>query len=74
MLNNLQFSKIIHKTYFYSEATIDGSENGLVWPEFTKSNQLMMYLNSSQPSIKQNPLKDNYKFWNSLPIYPQKSL
>lgn len=53
---------------FYSNPTIDGTENGLAWPKFTRSNQRMMHLNSSYPSITDNPFVDDYEFWSRLPI------
>ncbi|XP_050428100.1 juvenile hormone esterase-like [Adelges cooleyi] len=48
--------------------TIDGSVNGQSWPRHTQiENSLMVYINSSQPKIDQNPFQDKYRFWEGLP-------
>jgi len=59
---------------FYSDPTIDGQDNGLIWPKFTQLNQSMLHLNSSRPSLIQNPFKDGYTFWSELPIYENKTI
>lgn len=58
--------KLLLYFIFYSTPTIDGLENGLPWPKFTKSDQLMILFNSSQPSLIQNPCMDTYTFWKKL--------
>jgi len=51
---------------FYSNPTIDGLENGLPWPKFTKPNQSMILFDSSHPSLIKNPCTDAYAFWKKL--------
>lgn len=51
---------------FYRHITIDGSENGLPWPKFTQSNQIMVHVNSSYPGFIKNPFVESYDFWNKL--------
>lgn len=67
---DLEVSKLIINTWYKfvssDNPTIDGSENGLPWPKFTQSNQLVVLFNSSYPSLIQNPSADGYEFWKKL--------
>ncbi|XP_025194181.1 esterase E4-like isoform X1 [Melanaphis sacchari] len=67
---DLEVSKLIinvwYKFVISDNPTIDGSENGLPWPKFTRSNQTMILFNSSYPSLIQNPRIDAYEFWKKL--------
>jgi len=67
---DFEVSKLIidiwYKFVTSDNPTIDGLENGLSWPKFTQSNQSMLLLNSSYPSIIRNPCMDAYAFWKKL--------
>lgn len=49
--------------------TIDGTDNGKTWPEFTSIREsLLLHIDSVQPKIIKNPLEKEYTFWSGLPI------
>lgn len=48
--------------------TIDGTDNGTFWPEFTSIDSLILKIDSVQPNVMNNPLTEVYKFWSELPI------
>lgn len=48
--------------------TIDGKDIGSKWPIFDKKDMKYVLINSSHPSISENPFIDEYTFWNSLPL------
>lgn len=53
----------------YRTPTIDGTENGRVWPEFTSIKSSLLQINSVQPNILENPYVEKYKFWSGLPMH-----
>jgi len=48
--------------------TIDGTENGSVWPTFNQQDQPILHINSDQPNIIGNPFEEKYTFWNNLSL------
>ncbi|XP_050428135.1 esterase E4-like [Adelges cooleyi] len=51
------------------QPTINGERDGQVWPKFTSINySLVLHVDSAQPKLKQNPMSDNYRFWQELPL------
>lgn len=48
--------------------TIDGSKNGIIWPEFNTEKYEYVFINTSIPVIKQKPYNDEYEFWDNLPL------
>lgn len=54
---------------YYREPTIDGTDNGPVWPTFTSVEESsILLIDSTEPKIVKNPFQEKYKFWNELPI------
>ncbi|XP_060847593.1 juvenile hormone esterase-like isoform X1 [Rhopalosiphum padi] len=49
--------------------TIDGTDNGKAWPEFTSIGEsVLLHIDSVQPKVIKNPLEKEYKFWSELPL------
>jgi len=56
--------------FFYRTLTIDGTDNGTAWPEFTSINDSsLLYIDSVKPKIVNNMYSEKYKFWDSLPLF-----
>lgn len=54
---------------FYRIPTIDGTDNGKSWPEFTSIGEShLLHIDSVQPKIIKNPLEKEYTFWSGLPL------
>ncbi|XP_050531758.1 esterase E4-like isoform X3 [Daktulosphaira vitifoliae] len=49
--------------------TINGTQEGIIWPSFNLLNtSMILRMDSDKPKITNNKFKDVYDFWNNLPI------
>lgn len=48
--------------------TIDGTDNGTLWPPLNATEETFLHINSVKPQIIKNPLMDMHKFWSELPL------
>lgn len=71
IVNNIYRVHFLSVLKCFRVPTIDGTEKGTVWPEFTSISSSVLKIDSSKPKIIKNPLADMYKFWDALPIGPQ---
>jgi len=55
--------------FWFRNITIDGEVNGKKWPTFDTDKYEFVYINSSTPSIKENPYVNEYGFFNSSPLF-----
>lgn len=48
--------------------TIDGTDNGTLWPQLNATGATLLHIDSVKPKLIKSPLMDYYKFWNELPL------
>lgn len=68
---DLEVSKVMVNIWYKFVAsetlTINGTDAGAVWPEFSANDKFpFLYIDSAQPTIIPNPFEEKYQFWSQL--------